>query len=121
MKKVHNFALIVAVLCAFTVAPALAQPAEQPAKPATAEKASKPAKPAVTGKININTATAEQLAMLHGVSLKKAQMLIDYRTKNGNFKNIEDLRNVPGIKQRRIDKVKDYLIFEGETTLQAVK
>ena len=75
----------------------------------------------MTGKININTATADQLAMLPGVSLKKAQGLIDYRTKNGKFKNIEDLQKMPGIKQKKIDKVKDYLIFEGETTLKAVK
>ena len=124
MKKVHSFALIVAVLFAFTVAPVLAQQAEQPPKPAPAEKATKPAKPAkaaVTGKININTATAEQLAMLPGVSPKKAQALIDYRTKNGNFKNIEDLQKVSGIKQKKFDRIKDYLIFEGETTLKAVK
>jgi competence ComEA-like helix-hairpin-helix protein len=121
MKKAHSLALIVAVLFAFTVAPVLAQQAAQPAKPATAEKAPKPAKPAVTGKLNINTATAEQLEMLPGVSAKKAQALIDYRTKNGNFKNIEDLRKVPGIKQKKVDKVKAYLIFDGATTLKTVK
>jgi comEA protein len=122
MKMVHGCALIVAVLFAFTVAPVLAaQQAEQPAKAATAEKAVKPAKPAVTGKININTATADQLAMLPGVSPKKAQGLIDFRTKNGKFKSIEDLQKMPGIKQKKIDKVKDYLIFEGETTLKAVQ
>ena len=121
MKLVHSFIPIIAVLFACTVAPVLAQQAEQPAKPATSEKAKKPAKAAVTGKININTATAEQLAMLPGVSMRKARGLIDYRTKNGNFKNIEDLRKAPGIKQKKIDKVKDYLIFDGETTLKAVK
>jgi competence ComEA-like helix-hairpin-helix protein len=124
MKKAHGLALVVAVLFAFTVAPVLAQQAEQPAKPATAEKAAKPAKPAkpaLTGKININTATADQIAMLPGVGPKKAQGLVDYRSKNGNFKNIEDLQKVPGIKQKKIDKVKDYLIFDGETTLKAAK
>ena len=67
MKKIHIFALLVSVLFAFTAAPVLAQQAAQPAKPATAEKPPKPAKPAkaaVTGKLNINTATAEQLEML---------------------------------------------------------
>lgn len=124
MKMAHRFTLIVAVLCACTAAPAFAQQAEQPAKPAAVEKAAKPAKPvkpAVTGKININTATAEQLAMLPGVSMRKAQGLIDYRTKNGNFKNIEDLRKMPGIKQKKIDRVANFLIFEGETTLKAEK
>jgi len=121
MKLVYGFILISAVLFSCTVAPVLAQQAEQPAKTALFEKAKKPAKPPVTGKININTATAEQLAMLPGVSMKKAQGLIDYRTKNGKFKDIEDLRKMPGIKQKRIDKVKEYLIFDGETTLKAVQ
>ena len=121
MKVVYGFILISAVLFSCTVAPVLAQQAEQPPKPALFEKAKKPAKPPVTGKININTATAEQLAMLPGVSMRKAQGLIDYRTKNGNFKDIEALRKMPGIKQKRIDKVKEYLIFDGETTLKAVQ
>jgi competence protein ComEA len=121
MKLAYSCILISAVLFACTAAPVLAQQAEQPAKPALFEKAKKPAKPPVTGKININTATAEQLAMLPGVSVKKAQGLIDYRTKNGTFKDIEDLRKMPGIKQKRIDKVKEYLIFDGETTLKAVQ
>ena len=122
MKQVHSFALIVAVLFAFTVVPCIAQQADKSVpQPAATEKTKKPAKAAVTGKININTATAEQLALLPGVSPKKAQGLIDYRAKNGNFKNIEDLRKAPGIKQKKIDKVKDYLIFDGETTLKAVK
>jgi competence ComEA-like helix-hairpin-helix protein len=119
MKLVHSI-LLAAALLALTVAPVLAQQSPQPAEPAATEKAKKPAKAAVTGKININTATAEQLAMLPGVSLKKAQWLIDYRAQNGNFKNIEDLRKIPGIKQKKIDKIKGYLIFDGETTLKAV-
>lgn len=122
MKQAHSFTLIVAVLFVFTVVPCIAQQADKSVtQPAATEKTKKPAKAAVTGKININTATAEQLALLPGVSPKKAQGLIDYRTKNGNFKNIEDLRKAPGIKQKKIDKVKDYLIFDGETTLKAVK
>jgi competence ComEA-like helix-hairpin-helix protein len=130
MKKLHSLALILAVLFAFTVAPVLAQQAEEPAAPATAEKAlkpatvekaakpAKPAKSALTGKININTATVDQIAMLPGVGPKKAQALIDYRAKNGNFKTTADLLKVPGIKQKKVDKLKDYIIFEGETTLK---
>ena len=123
MKKVYvSSFLIAAVLFAFTVVPCMAQQAD---KPVATEQAAKPAKAAkseksvVTGKININTATAEQIALLPGVGPKKAQGLIDYRTKNGNFKNIEDLMKVPGIKQKKVDKLKDYIIFEGETTLKA--
>ena len=121
MRKI-SVALLVAVLFAFTVMPCSAQQADKSAaKPAATEKAKKHAKATVTGKLNINTATAEQVAQLPGVSPKKAQGLIDYRTKNGNFKNFEDLQKIPGIQQKKINKLKDFIIFEGETTLKAAK
>ncbi|MHA7881523.1 MAG: ComEA family DNA-binding protein [Saccharospirillum sp.] len=53
---------------------------------------------AVTVFVNINTDGAEQLAdLLTGVGEARAQAIIDYRTENGPFEQIEDLLNVPGI------------------------
>ena len=47
--------------------------------------------------VNINTATKEELTSLKGVGDKRAQEIIDYRKKNGNFKSVDDLEKVPGI------------------------
>jgi competence protein ComEA len=121
MRITKGFALATAVVFACAIAPAFSEQAAQPPKPPAAEKAAKPAKPPVTGKINVNTASAEQLAMLPGVSLKKAQALVDYRAKNGTFKNIDELQAKTKLKQRKMDKLKEYLIFDGETTLQQIK
>ncbi len=123
MKKVHVcLSVIIAVLFAFSVTTSMAQQADKPAaKPAATEKAAKPAKPVLTGKVNINTATPDQIAMLPGIGAAKAKAIVEYRTVNGNFKKIEDLKNVKGIKEKKIAQIKDYIILEGETTLKQVK
>ncbi|MGC8721504.1 MAG: helix-hairpin-helix domain-containing protein [Caldisericaceae bacterium] len=61
------------------------------------------------GKININTATKAELVSLPGIGDVKAQAIIDYRTKNGDFKRIEDIVNVSGIGQKTFDSLKDLI------------
>lgn len=61
------------------------------------------------GKININTATKSQLVNLPGIGDVKAQAIIDYRTKNGNFKRIEDIVNVSGIGEKTFESLKDLI------------
>lgn len=51
-------------------------------------------------KININTADVETLSSLNGVGPALAQRIIDYRSKSGNFKTIEDLKLVKGIGEK---------------------
>ena len=60
-----------------------------------------------TGKININTATIEQLSTLYGIGEVKAKSIIEYREKNGRFKSIEEIGNVDGIGSKTIDKLRD--------------
>jgi len=45
--------------------------------------------------VNINTASKEELTSLKGVGDKRAQEIIDYRKKNGDFKSVDDLEKVP--------------------------
>jgi competence protein ComEA len=56
--------------------------------------------------INLNTATVDQLATLPGVGRKTAELIVEYRTKNGGFKKIEDLMNVKGIGEKTFLKLK---------------
>ncbi|MCX8044954.1 MAG: helix-hairpin-helix domain-containing protein [Desulfobacterota bacterium] len=98
------------VLMAFAAVPVLAQ--EDEGQPAA------PKKPALEGKLNINTATAEQIDMLPGMSKKKAAAVVEYRNAHGKFKTLDDLKNVKGIKDRTIERIKDYVIFDGPTTLK---
>jgi len=57
--------------------------------------------------VRLNTATAEQLDTLSGIGPSIAQKIIDYRTKNGGFKNIEELKLVSGIGDKLFEKIKD--------------
>ena len=60
-----------------------------------------------TGKININTADSAQLQELNGVGPSTAQKIIDYRTSNGRFQSIEDIKNVSGIGDKTFENLKD--------------
>ena len=60
-------------------------------------------------KININTATAEELDRLPGIGPAKAKAIIDYRNQNGDFKTSEDIQKVKGIKAGEFSKIKDFI------------
>ena len=58
-------------------------------------------------KININTASVDELLELSGVGESKAKNIIEYRETNGQFKNIEEIKNVSGIGDSLFNKIKD--------------
>lgn len=58
-------------------------------------------------KININKATKEELQTLSGIGESTAQKIIDYRKENGDFKQIEDIKNVSGIGEAKYNAIKD--------------
>lgn len=58
-------------------------------------------------KININKASKEELMILTGIGESKANSIIDYRQKNGNFKSIEDIMKISGIKDSVFSKISE--------------
>lgn len=58
-------------------------------------------------KVNINTATEDELMSISGIGEAKAKAIISYREENGNFEKIEDIMNVSGIGQSLYDKIKE--------------
>ncbi len=61
----------------------------------------------IIGKININTATSDELQQLSGIGEVKAKAIIEYRTNYGNFTTIDELMNVKGIGEKTFEKIKD--------------
>lgn len=58
-------------------------------------------------KININTASLEELLKISGIGESKAKNIIEYRETNGKFKNIEEIKNINGIGDSLFNKIKD--------------
>ena len=63
------------------------------------------------GKINVNFANADQIESFLGISADVAKAIVAYRTENGNFKSIDDLRKVPGLDAKLIDEKKGWIAF----------
>lgn len=58
-------------------------------------------------RVNLNTATREELMTLRGIGASRADDIIHYRQEFGGFKSIEDIMNVSGIKDAAFEKIKD--------------
>jgi competence protein ComEA len=67
------------------------------------------AKPAPTAKVNINSASVEQLTTLPGVGPKLAARIVEYRQKSGAFRSAQDLINVRGIGEKNFAKIEAWL------------
>ncbi len=98
MRKSHS--LVLAALLALVALGASAQDA-----------------PASAGVVNINNATAEQIAYLPGIGPKTAARIVAFREEKGAFKKPTDLMQVKGIGDKTFERLSPYLTTEGKTTL----
>ena len=76
-----------------------------------------PAFAADAPKVNVNSASVEQLQLLPRIGPAVAQRIVEHREKNGDFKSAEDLMLVRGIGESTFDLLKPYVAVSGGTTL----
>ena len=82
------------------------------AAPAMAGEAS------LTGVVNVNTATVDQLVLLPGIGEARANALIQARKQQGGFKSVDELLEVKGIGKAGLAKLRPHVAVRGKTTAQ---
>lgn len=75
--------------------------------------------PAAYAVVDINTANQAELETLNGIGPSKAQAIIEYRKKNGGFKTVEELDQVPGIGQATLNNLKKDISLGSKKTAPA--
>ncbi len=76
--------------------------------------------PAPAGKVNINSASVEQLAALPGIGDTLATRIVEQRQKSGGFKSVQELMTVKGIGEKNLAKLEPHLTL-GEAGKAATK
>jgi competence ComEA-like helix-hairpin-helix protein len=135
-QTIHKHIVSVAALAMLVVAmggtwqPASAAPNATGIAPMAPQKApsgddggERPAKKSshkdLGGKLNLNTASEDQLMLLPTVGPSKAERIVTWRKKNGGFKRVADLRRVKGFGYKTFKRLEPFLDIKGDTTLAA--
>jgi competence ComEA-like helix-hairpin-helix protein len=63
--------------------------------------------------LDLNSATPGQLEQLPGIGPSAAQAIVNFRTKSGPFRRVEDLLAIRGISQRKLDQIRPYVTVGG--------
>lgn len=124
-RLVHRLAPVFALVLLFVAMggtwriASAAPPVLAAAKAGTeAERPLKKSAKDLTGRLNLNTASEEQLMMLPTIGPAKAERIVTWRKKNGGFKRIADLRRVKGFGYKTFKRLEPFLDIKGETTLK---
>jgi len=108
MRKNFTFFITIAVFfaaCAFITVKTVREEPDYIEVAATSSSSSV----AAAVKININTASAQELQTLSGIGEVLAERIIDYREQNGAFADIEEIKEVAGIGEKLFDSIKDFI------------
>ena len=81
--------------------------------PGTSQSSATTSSVPLNGKVNINTATVQELMSLNGIGETYAQRIVDYRNTNGPFTDISQIKNVSGIGDKRFEAIKDFITVGG--------
>lgn len=77
--------------------------------PRSADRPERTAAPTPKFPLDLNTATAEQLEAIPGIGPVLAQRIVEYRRLNGRFQSVDDLLQVQGIGQKRLERMRPYV------------
>lgn len=72
--------------------------------------------PPLVGVVNVNTASAEELQLLPGIGAARADAVVALRKQRGGFKSVEELKDVKGIGDAGLLKMRPFVRLEGKTT-----
>jgi len=103
--------LLIALTALVLTMPAFADDATQTNQPAAQTSETQAAAPAAANsiqqKLDINKATVKDLVKVKGINAAQAKAIVAYRKKNGDFKNLEELKNVKGFKKLNDEQMKE--------------
>ena len=75
-------------------------------------------KPDLSGVVNLNTASSQELQLLPGVGESRASAIISLRKQRGGFTAVDELSDVRGIGDSMLEKLRPFVRLNGKTTLR---